>query len=314
MKNLLSKPYRWAIIFSILLTGSFTYALMDTFVIPKTYKPILSPTEVAKGVNENQSNETSPSEEVQSEETQSKAVVTDNSYKDSNIAIKISTIREYDTSVYIADIQIKKASYLKTALANNTYGRNIKKTTSKIADSNNAIFAINGDFYGFRDYGYVLRNGTLYRDTASNSEDLVINNEGDLSVIDENKISIDTMDLSSIRQIISFGPALVEKGNMVVDSNSRVAKEMKSNPRTAIGQISPLHYIFIVSDGRSDKSKGLSLKQLAQVFKDKGCNTAYNLDGGGSSTMYFNGNIVNIPTDGRTMGQREVSDIVYIGY
>jgi exopolysaccharide biosynthesis protein len=78
--------------------------------------------------------------------------------------------------------------------------------------------------------------------------------------------------------------------------------------------ISPLHYIIIVSDGRTYESAGLSLLELAQVFEDKGCTTAYNLDGGGSSTMYFNGKIVNNPTDGRKMGEREVSDIVYIGY
>ena len=89
---------------------------------------------------------------------------------------------------------------------------------------------------------------------------------------------------------------------------------MTSNPRTAIGQISELHYVVIVSDGRTSESTGLSLLELAQEFKDRGCTTAYNLDGGGSSTMYFNGEIVNNPTDGKSSGEREVSDIVYFGY
>jgi exopolysaccharide biosynthesis protein len=75
-----------------------------------------------------------------------------------------------------------------------------------------------------------------------------------------------------------------------------------------------LHYIVVVSDGRTDASQGLSLLELAQVLKDKGCTVAYNLDGGGSSTMYFNGKVVNNPTDGKNMGEREVCDIVYIGY
>jgi exopolysaccharide biosynthesis protein len=56
------------------------------------------------------------------------------------------------------------------------------------------------------------------------------------------------------------------------------------------------------------------LLQLAQVFLDQGCIIAYNLDGGSSSTMYFNGEIVNNHTDGRRDQEREVSDIVYIGY
>jgi exopolysaccharide biosynthesis protein len=125
---------------------------------------------------------------------------------------------------------------------------------------------------------------------------------------------VDSLELSSIWQILSFGPSLIEDGDITVDDNSEVSRSMTSNPRTAIGMISPLHYVFIVSDGRTDASEGLSLLQLAQVFSDLGCTTAYNLDGGGSATMYFNGEVVNNPTDGRTYGEREVSDIVYIGY
>ena len=90
---------------------------------------------------------------------------------------------------------------------------------------------------------------------------------------------------------------------------------MASNPRTAIGQISENHYVFIVSDGRTKDSEGLSLYELATFMKSLGCITAYNLDGGGSSTMYFNGNIVNNPTtNGKRVSERSVSDIVYIGY
>jgi exopolysaccharide biosynthesis protein len=113
---------------------------------------------------------------------------------------------------------------------------------------------------------------------------------------------------------MSFGPALLIDGDVAVDSNSEVSRSMNSNPRTAIGQISPLHYIVIVSDGRTDASKGLSLLELANEFKERGCEVAYNLDGGGSSTMYFNGKVINNPTDGRSISEREVSDIVYIGY
>ncbi len=191
------------------------------------------------------------------------------------------------------DIQVSDATFLKTALAQDTYGRNIKAVTSSIAASHDAILAINGDFYGFRDAGYVLRNGTLYRDTARETEDveaLVIDDEGDFSIISENETSLSSLDTSSIAQIISFGP------------------------RTAIGQISPLHYIIIVSDGRTDESEGFSLLQLAEEMQNRGAVTAYNLDGGGSSTLYFNGEIINNPTSGNSTGEREVSDIVYIGY
>ena len=88
-----------------------------------------------------------------------------------------------------------------------------------------------------------------------------------------------------------------------------------SNPRTAIGIYDDLHYVFVVSDGRTDESEGLSLYQLAEFMQSLGVTTAYNLDGGGSSTMYFNGEIVNNPTtNGKSIKERKVSDIVYVGY
>ena len=87
------------------------------------------------------------------------------------------------------------------------------------------------------------------------------------------------------------------------------------NPRTAIGIVGGLHYLFVVSDGRTDESAGLSLYELAELMQSLGAETAYNLDGGGSSTMYFNGRVINHPTtSGRSIKERNVSDIVYIGY
>ena len=300
MRNFFSKPYRWAALFSLLMVGAVTFVLLDTFAIQKSVVVVESP--AAMAVQETSS-------------TQSDPVITENSYEDENIKINIETVQKYDSTIYVADIQVSDVSYLKTAFANNTYGRNIKATTSETAAAQNAIFAINGDYYGFRDGGYVLRNGTTYRDTARSAGDddaLVIDNEGNFAIVSESQTSMAA--LSDNWQILSFGPGLVENSQITVDSSSEVSQAMTSNPRTAIGQISELHYVVIVSDGRTSESTGLSLLELAQEFKDRGCTTAYNLDGGGSSTMYFNGEIVNNPTDGKSSGEREVSDIVYFGY
>ncbi|HAZ05061.1 MAG TPA: exopolysaccharide biosynthesis protein [Acetobacterium sp.] len=295
MITFFSKPYRWAGVFSLLLVGLFTFVLLDAFVIQKSMVIVASET----------SAETSTAAETE-------PVITATSYSDENIQISIETILKYDSTIYVADIQVSDAAYLKTAFANNTYGRNVKAKTSDIAAAQNAIFAINGDYYGFRDDGYVLRNGIIYRDSASENEALVIDQNGNFSIADENDVSMAS--LSENWQVLSFGPALVENGDIMVDSSSEVGQAKESNPRTAIGQISAGHYLVIVSDGRTDESEGLSLLQLAQEFKERGCTIAYNLDGGGSSTMVFNGEVVNNPTDGRSIAEREVSDIVYFGY
>ena len=114
---------------------------------------------------------------------------------------------------------------------------------------------------------------------------------------------------------MSFGPALIENGTISVTEEDEVGKAMASNPRTAIGIIDNLHYVFVVSDGRTEESEGLSLLELAEFMDSIGVETAYNLDGGGSSTMYFNGEVVNNPTtSGRSVKERSVSDIVCIGY
>lgn len=333
MKNFITKPYRYAIVFSSLLILSVVFILLDTFVIPKSYQAIVPENQSISDSNINETdtqddsgtydidgeladeNKTDEKDELsQQENTVTDAEITDHSYEDDNIKINISTIRAYESNVYIADIEVSEVSYLKTALADDVFGRNIKDTTSEIAEDHQAIFAINGDFYGFRDYGYVLRNGVLYRDVAGDVEALLIDKDGDFSILEESEVNLSNLDGSSLWQILSFGPTLVNDGEVVVDSNTEVSRSMSSNPRTAIGEISPLHYIIVVSDGRTEESAGLSLLELAQVFADQGCVTAYNLDGGGSSTMYFNGEVVNVPTDGRTMKEREVSDIVYIGY
>ncbi len=67
----------------------------------------------------------------------------------------------------------------------------------------------------------------------------------------------------------------------------------------------------MVSDGRSGESEGLTLYELAEFLQSLGARTAYNLDGGGSSTMVFLGDVVNNPS-GRS-GERAVTDILYVG-
>ena len=85
--------------------------------------------------------------------------------------------------------------------------------------------------------------------------------------------------------------------------------------RPAIGRIDDLHYVFVTVDGRTEKSRGLTVYELADFLESLGVTVAYNLDGGGSATMYFNGRVVNQPTyKGKEIEERKVSDIVYIGY
>ncbi|MFV0412748.1 MAG: phosphodiester glycosidase family protein, partial [Oscillospiraceae bacterium] len=157
----------------------------------------------------------------------------------------------------------------------------------------------------------------LYRSiarSAGNDDALVMDADGNFSIVKESTTDAEALAESGAWQIFSFGPALVENGEIAVEESSEVGQAMESNPRTAIGQVGEGHYIIVVSDGRTSESEGLSLYQLAEIMQQYGCTTAYNLDGGGSSTLVFNGQTINNPTGGRGSSERQVSDIVYIGY
>lgn len=314
------------ICFWMVLLGFSVYALLDTFVIPHE----ISAVSTAQAVNtENQTTDETTNQatsqktaqsagQTTSTSTATDGTYTENSYSDDNISITIETKTIDDTKVYIADVTLSDASYLQTALAKDTFGTNVTETTSEQAESKNAILAVNGDYYGANKTGYVIKNGTIYRDSVrsdSEYDDLVIYEDGSFGIINETEISAEELVEDGVTQLFAFGPVLVENGEIAVDENTEVGKAMASNPRTAIGIIDNLHYIIVVADGRSSESQGLSLYELAEVMQEYGCTTAYNLDGGGSSTMYFNGQVINNPTtNGKTFKEREVSDIVYIGY
>ncbi len=289
------------------------YVLLDTFVIVRRYETNAEPLSVSEQPVEAQETSVSETPIASPFSLSAESVVTGDSYSDGNISIVITEERVGDTTVYVADVTLSSADYLRTAFAENTYGRNVTGTTSMIAESVNAILAINGDYYGAQQSGYVIRNGVLYRSTAEKgAEDLVIYRDGSFAIIQESEVTAQALLDSGAWNVLSFGPALVENGEIAVSVDDEVGRAKASNPRTAIAVIDELHYLFVVSDGRTDESEGLSLYELAVFLQSKGVQIAYNLDGGGSSTMVFNGQVVNNPTSGRGIKERSVSDIVYI--
>ena len=288
--------------YSILLVGSSGLAVLDTLFISKSYTKFSNET-------------TTTSQSANASSTSTATLNTATAYEDDTKVIAIETYERNSTQIHVATVTIKGDASIKTALADETYGRNVKAKTSTTAQSVNAILAVNGDYYGARDAGYVIRNGQLLRSDSqdANQEDLVIYQDGSFEIIREGDITVQELLNKGAVQVLSFGPALIENSQVAVDSADEVGKAMASNPRTAIGIIDDKHYVLVVSDGRTNESKGLSLKELADFMKELKVTTAYNLDGGGSSTMYFNGQIINKPTtNGHNIEEREVSDIVYL--
>lgn len=247
-------------------------------------------------------------------------VVTDTSYTSDDAAITVSTIvtgsGSSQVTYYVADVVLTDATALRSAFAQNQFGLNITEDTSDIASDVGAVLAINGDYYGFRSTGIVIRNGVVYRDAGAR-EGLAFYRDGHVEVYDETATTADELVAAGVWNTVSFGPALVEDGAVVagidqveVDTNIGNHSIQGDQPRTAVGVIDDNHLVLVVVDGRSPGySAGVDMDELAQIMLDLGCTTAYNLDGGGSSTMYFDGEVINQPSNG---GERGVSDILYV--
>ena len=325
------RSYRffWAVIYGLVLVSFTVYACLDTFVIQRVYEipeqpvtrfteSVASASESAAGTaaDSDSETETAAATADTSDAPETEPYVTGDSYDDGNIKITLTEYRYNDTTVYVADVLLSDPSYLKTALARSEYGKNVTEKTSVTASQNGAILAVNGDYYGARQKGYVIRNGILYRNTpVSGAEDLVIYRDGTFGIISESDVTAEELLEAGASDVLSFGPALIRDGVIAVSEDDEVWRAMASNPRTAVGVIDGLHYVFVVSDGRTDESAGLDLYELADFMSRLGVTTAYNLDGGGSSTMVFNGSVVNNPTtNGKKITERSVSDIVYVGY
>ncbi|MEN6637468.1 MAG: phosphodiester glycosidase family protein [Clostridiaceae bacterium] len=331
------RRHLYALLSSLMLAVLTGFVLLDTFVLPHAVTTVETVTStvttavaqttvttdsatqtVAADSTAGSTTNTAAVAEAEADITSAsgEVIVTDSAYSGNGISIVINTVRESDTTAYVAEVQLSNADSLKTALAQDTYGSNITQTTSEIAAANTAVLAINGDYYGANKRGYVIKNGVLYRETVrqgDDTEDLTIYADGSFAIIDETDVTAQELLDNGVVQILSFGPALIEDGELMVSASDEVSRAKTNNPRTAIGIIDELHYIIVVADGRTSESEGLSLLELAQLMESYGCVTAYNLDGGGSSTMVFNGVVVNQPTtNGNTITERSVSDIVYI--
>jgi exopolysaccharide biosynthesis protein len=235
------------------------------------------------------------------------------------ISIKIQKVQKGTGSnqitLYVANVALSNINYLHTAFAKNEFGLHITQQASQIAKNNNALLAINGDYYGYRNDGIIVRNGVLYRDNPARNM-LALFKNGSMSVLNEKTVNVKGLMSKGLLDSFSFGPALVINGKAANTFSSVYMDNwfiQGDEPRTGVGFLSPDHFIFIVVDGRKNNySRGETLAEFTKEFLSRGCKIAYNLDGGGSSTMYFNGRLVNNPLGKNGTYERNVSDILYI--
>ena len=230
-------------------------------------------------------------------------------YEDGSLSVTIETMREHETNILVARVKIADPSQLRTAMAAR-YGTTGTALPDRLARRANAVLAINGDFFNFNSAGYLVRQGKLYRDKTNESLDvLIIDENADFHILIDPTPEQTHGFEGTIVNSFNFGPALVKDGEIVHTTKRMNVGLVKETQRMGIGQVGPLEYICVATEGPEQKgSDGLTIPEFAQLMKDLGAVQAYNLDGGSSSAMMLGGEKINARSSKK---MRPICDILY---
>ena len=230
----------------------------------------------------------------------------DGFYMDSENNVTVKTVAENGVTYHVADIYVRHVTSLRTAMASDTFTTGVAASVLEMSRENNAILAVSGDYFGIRERGIVIRNGEVYRKTKAH-EICVLYYDGTMETYSYGSFDIEKAIAGGAWQAWDFGPALLDfEGCAITEFKTGIAGK---NPRVAIGYYEPGHYVLVAVDGRQKHSDGMSLVELAALFESLGCKRAYNLDGGHSAVMTYEGEIYSSPSK---KGGRDISDIIYL--
>ncbi|GAA6275339.1 hypothetical protein F170042I7_15250 [Blautia caecimuris] len=227
--------------------------------------------------------------------------------------LKIS-VQEKDTGYtkyWVCHVETFSPRQLCSSLCGGTYG-NPRKPVSEELAAHNGVIGVNGS--GFS-YGTgipapgktMIKNGKIYNDVYSNGNIFCVTQDGGMFTAAAGMTAEDMLN-RGVKDTYCFGPTLVENGK--ASEISGQFTQTARYQRTAVGMVHPGEYYLVAVDGKgAGGSEGMTYQELQQVFLDLGCEYAYHLDGGGSTTLVFKGRVLNMLTDGGK--ERPCGDILY---
>lgn len=243
------------------------------------------------------------------------ALFTEAGYEDASIRVQMETREENGVIWRVAWVEIASPTQLRTAIAGKKVTSNSSALVKSMAEKNNAVVALNGDYYSNdpNKTTFEYRMGEKVRSKTNQKKDiLIIDENGDFHIVlaaakKDQQAALDAVaDAHTIVNAFTFGPALVKDGEILKMNKEYGYNPSGREPRAAIGQLDKLSYVMVIAEGRGE-SKGVTHQELADFMGALGCQNAFNLDGGGSATMVFNGEYYN------HLGgsPRSMSDIIY---
>lgn len=245
-------------------------------------------------------------------------VITDNSYSSPNVSVTIDTFsgtyNGFYQTYYVADIYVAGIENFKTYFANNQYTYYGAQDAEAMARNSGAIISMNGDYCNNQKSGILVRNGEVYYDDPMEFDLCVLYYDGTVETYSPSEYVPADVIAAGAYQTWKFGPKLLDSnGKAMTSFNTTYVVEKEEAPRSGFGYYEPGHYCFVVADGRQNHARGMVLTEFAQLFEDLGCVRAYNMDGGASSVLTFNGSKYNIPSGYRELGEilliTEISDV-----
>lgn len=211
-------------------------------------------------------------------------------YKSSTLNIDLKRKSIHGIPYWVAVVQTANASQLKSALSYGTYG-GARQTTSSAVSSNGGVIGINGSAFSYQTgkpspLGMCIKNGVIYGNYHTSYSVMAVKNDGTIYTPKMGLLG-DVLLKARVKDTYNFGPVLIKNGK----AQPAWAETAKYYPRTAVGMVKPGKYVLLVTD--TGTYSGLNHWDLVNIFNSYGCQYAYNLDGGGSVTMYYNGKVMN---------------------
>ena len=230
---------------------------------------------------------------------------------------------------------IEQGEMLRTIWNDDVKRTKVRVDAAETAKKHNIVFATNTDYFTYRvdvnasgrNTGVVIRNGELLHDDPypeskamnpnymPNLDMVAFMEDGSLEVYRSHEITAKELLEKGAYDVYSFGPYLMKDGKL--SQQAYDANETK-NPRCALGMVEPGHYVYIMVEGRMEKtrSQGITMKELAKLMRAKGCENAINLDGGQTAVLIFMGQQLNKigSYDGGKTNSRPTCEVMGVGY
>lgn len=231
-------------------------------------------------------------------------------YETGTLKVSVEPKETSDTKYWVCHIQTFSTAQLCSALCGGTYG-NPRVPASEETASHNGVIGINGSGFSYSTGEpapgkSMIKGGKIYNDVYSNGNIMCVTQDGGMFTAAAGMTTEDMLN-RGVKDTYCFGPTLVEDGKPYVITSA--FQQTYRYQRTAVGMVTPGNYYIVAVQGSgAGGSQGMTYEELQEVFLELGCQYAYNLDGGGSTTLVFKGRVLNLLTDGK---ERPCADILY---